>query len=112
MVLSIGYDFGTEARRDSFKQLMPMVEIDGTTIPANPYYARQMVDYLEENLFEAQSLIWTLNVELTPIYAILSQGAFAVDVYETLLQMLAAQVEAEDREEYIERVSYKGSRER
>ncbi|MGH2415800.1 MAG: PatA/PatG family cyanobactin maturation protease, partial [Microcystaceae cyanobacterium] len=71
---TLGYDFGTEARRDTFKQFMPVVEIDGTTIPANPYDARQIVDYLEENLFEAKSLIWTLNLELTPIYAIEPKG--------------------------------------
>ncbi|MFM6612543.1 MAG: S8 family serine peptidase, partial [Dolichospermum sp.] len=34
---TIGYDFGDEARRDSFKQLMPAVNIDGAIIPANPY---------------------------------------------------------------------------
>lgn len=105
---TLGYDFGTEARRDSFKQLMPGVEIDGTAVPANPYDARQMVDYLAENLSEAKSLIWTLNLELTPIYAIAPKGPFGADIYETLLQMLAGQVEAEDSEDYIERVSIPG----
>ena len=72
---TLGYDFGTEARRDTFKQFMPVVEIDGIIIPANPYDARQIVDYLDENLFEAKSLIWTLNLELTRIYAIEPKGA-------------------------------------
>lgn len=105
---TLGYDFGTEARRDSFKQLMPAVEIDSTQVPANPYDARQMVDYLETNLSEATSLIWTLNLELTPVYAIEPFGAFAFDVYETLLQILAGEVEAENSEDYIERVSLPG----
>lgn len=104
----LGYDFGTEARRDSFKQLMPGVEIDGTSVPANPYDARQMVDYLGENLSEAKSLIWTLNLELTPIYAIEPVGPFAREVYEALQEMLAGQVEAEDSENYIDRVSMSG----
>ena len=105
---TLGYDFGTEARRDSFKQLMPPVEIEGTQIPANPYDARQMVDYLEANLSEAKSLIWTLNMELTPIYALEPSGSFARDVYAAFQELLAGEVEAEDSEEYIERVSIPG----
>lgn len=104
----IGYDFGSEARRDSFKQLMPAVEIDGIIAPANPYDARQIVDYLEQNPAEGKSLIWTLNQELTPIYAIEAVGGFAADVYETLQLLLAGQIEPEDSEDYIERVSIPG----
>ena len=105
---TLGYDFGSEARRDSFKQLMPGVAIDGTAIPANPYDARQMVDYLGDNLSEAKSLIWTLNLELTPIYAIEPGGAFARDVYGILQQLLSGQIQAEDSENYVERVSIPG----
>jgi len=105
---TLGYDFGSEARRDSFKQLMPGVAIDGTAIPANPYDARQMVDYLGDNLSEAKSLIWTLNLELTPIYAIEPGGAFARDVYAILQQLLSGQIQAEDSENYVERVSIPG----
>jgi cyanobactin maturation PatA/PatG family protease len=102
---TLGYDFGTEARRDSFKQLMPTVDFNGTQVPANPYDARQMVDYLGENLSEAKSLIWTLNMELTPIYAIEPSGSFARDVYAAFQELLSGEVEAEDSENYIERVS-------
>ena len=105
---TLGYDFSTEARHDLFKQLMPNVEIDGTTVPANPYDARQMADYLSQNPSEAKSLIWTLNQELTPIYAIDPKGAFAADVYETLQVILAEQVQPQDSEDYIERVSFPG----
>jgi len=105
---TLGYDFGTEARRDSFKQLMPAVEIDNTAIPANPYDARQMVDYLEQNPSEARSLIWTLNLELTPIYAIEPQGPFAREVYGVLQELLAGQIQAETSEDYVERVSIPG----
>ncbi|MGB3694794.1 MAG: PatA/PatG family cyanobactin maturation protease, partial [Spirulinaceae cyanobacterium] len=106
----IGYDFGTEARRDSFKQLMPEYtpedsEQENLVLPANPYDARQMARYLEENRDEAKSLIWTLNLDLTPIYAIEPQGAFASDVYGQLQDFLAGQVKAEDDDEYIERTS-------
>ncbi|NEO48226.1 MAG: PatA/PatG family cyanobactin maturation protease, partial [Moorea sp. SIO4A3] len=105
---TLGYDFGGEARRDSFKQLMPPYQIEGTQVPANPYDARQMVDYLQANLSEAKSLIWTLNMELTPIYALEPSGSFARDVYAAFQELLSGEVQAEDSEQYIERVSIPG----
>jgi len=87
---------------------MPGIEIEGTAVPANPYDARQMVDYLADNLSEAKSLIWTLNLELTPIYAIEPSGAFARDVYAILQELLSGQIQAEDSENYVERVSIPG----
>lgn len=106
---TLGYDFGSEARRDSFKQLMPGVSVDGTMVPANPYDARQMVDYLNDNLSEAKSLIWTLNLELTPVYAIEPIGSFGRDVYAVLRELLSGQIQPEDSEEYVERVSIPGT---
>lgn len=102
---TIGYDFGDEARRDSFKQLMPAVDIDGAIIPANPYDVGQMVDYLSQNPTEAKPLIWTLNQELTPIYALEPVSGFAADIYETLIAMLAGQIQPEDSDDFVERVS-------
>lgn len=104
----LGYDFGSEARRDTFKQLMPAVTIGGVTVPANPYDARQMVDYLKSDLSEAQSLIWTLNIELTPIYAVQPVGPFAREVYQALQKLLEGQVQAESSKAWIERVSIPG----
>ncbi|WP_293123823.1 PatA/PatG family cyanobactin maturation protease [Microcoleus sp. bin38.metabat.b11b12b14.051] len=105
---TLGYDFGSEARRDSFKQLMPAYEIENTAVPSNPYDARQMADYLEQNPSEAKALIWTLNLELTPVYAIEPVGAFGRDVYGILQEFLAGQVEAEESENYVERVTIPG----
>ena len=105
---TLGYDFGTEARRDSFKQLMPPGDFAGTQVPANPYDARQMVDYLENNVAESRSLIWTLNIELTPVYAIDPSGPFAADTYRALTELLSGQIQAESNAEYIERVSIPG----
>lgn len=105
---TLGYDFGSEARRDSFKQLMPAYSIGGIIVPANPYDARQMVDYLAASPSESRSLIWTLNIELTPIYAIEPQGAFARDTYSVLQELLAGQIQAEISPEYVERVSIPG----
>ncbi len=105
---TLGYDFGTEARRDTFKQFMPAMTVGNAQVPANPYDARQMVDYLETSLSETKSLIWTLNLEMTPLYAIKPVGAFGADIYEMMMYMLAGQVLAEDNEDYIERVSIPG----
>ncbi|MCA2721336.1 MAG: PatA/PatG family cyanobactin maturation protease [Microcystis sp. M048S1] len=106
---TLGYDFGTEARRDSFKQLMPWQQIpDSIPIPPNPYDARQMVDYLAQTPSEAKSLIWTLNLDLTPIYAIEPVGPFANNVYGLLQQLLSGEVQPGNSDEYIERVSIPG----
>lgn len=106
---TLGYDFGTEARRDSFKQLMPWVPIpNAAPVPPNPYDARQMADYLAARPSEAKSLIWTLNLELTPIYAIEPVGPFANNVYGLLQELLAGEVLPEDHDDYIERVSLPG----
>ena len=102
---TIGYDFGNEARRDTFKQLMPAVNMDGAIIPANPYDSRQMVDYLSVNPTEAKPLIWTLNQELTPIYALEPVSGFAADIYETLILMLEGQIQPENSDDFVERVS-------
>ena len=102
---TIGYDFGNEARRDTFKQLMPAVNMDGAIIPANPYDSQQMVNYLSENPAEAKPLIWTLNQELTPIYALEPVSGFAADIYETLILMLEGQIQPENSDDFVERVS-------
>jgi len=105
---NLSYDFGTEARRDSFKQLMPPVEINGNVVPPNPYDARQLVAYLGSRPYEARSLIWTLNIELTPVYAIEPTGAFGADIYALLVQMLAGEVIGENDPDHIQRVSIPG----
>jgi hypothetical protein len=105
---TLGYDFGTEARRDSFKQLMAPVAVEGPVVPANPYDGRQMAAHLAANAAEARALIWTLNLELTPVYAVEPVGAFAVSVYELLASLLGGETAAEDDEGFIERVSLPG----
>jgi hypothetical protein len=173
---TIGYDFGTEAVRDSFKALMPNVAPDGTPysfeafpqmvpLPANPYDPRQVVNYLggypppgapdarhggfptiggfpaynpaiptpipaplpeyrpvlESSLPAATDLIWTLNIELTPIYAIRPSGSFSTEVYQRLVEFLAGQIRnpqrvppseehpsGEDDPDFVSRVSIPG----
>jgi len=105
---TLGYDFGNEARRDSFKQLMSPNVSDGVAVPANPHDSRQMVRHLGEYPQEAQSLIWTLNLELTPLYALEAVGPYASDAYDVLRQLLEGEIQAPTSEEFIERVSIPG----
>jgi thiazoline dehydrogenase / protease len=107
---TLGYDFGDEARRDTFKQLMAPAELNGIMVPPNPYDARQMVQYLDRNPDEARSLIWTLNLDQNTIYALEPKGPFAQDVYEMLLLMFAAQLEPETDDEFVERISVAATR--
>jgi len=102
---TLGYDFGDEARRDTFKQLMSPFELDGIMVPPDPYDARQVVEHLDRNPDEARSLIWTLNLEQNTLYALEPKGPFASDVYQIFLQMLAGQLEPETSDEFVERIS-------
>ncbi|UFZ06358.1 PatA/PatG family cyanobactin maturation protease [Bradyrhizobium ontarionense] len=81
----LGYDFGSEARRDSFIQSMPV----GAN---NPQLPEQLLAYLADNIYEAGSVIWTLNVDVTPIYAIQPAGPFAAAGYARMLDLLRGQL--------------------
>jgi cyanobactin maturation PatA/PatG family protease len=96
----IGYDFGTEARRDSFIQNMPG---PGSGVQPNPYDPNQLLAYLEKSPWDAASVIWTLSLDGTPIYAVLPLGPFAGQAYEKLRQFLQDQIK-----EGVERVSIPG----
>jgi cyanobactin maturation PatA/PatG family protease len=81
----IGYDFGSEARRDSFVQGMP-------ANANNPFLLDNLLSFLTENPYEAPSVIWTLNLDATPIYAIQPAGPYAANVYERLRDFLRGQL--------------------
>ncbi len=110
---TIGFDFGTEARRDTFRQLMPDVERQQEgeapvfTAP-NPYDVFQLVDYLGSRPSESTKLIWTLNLDLTPIYAVEAEVTYPEDVYATLRDALKAQSLPEDDAGFVSRVSIPG----
>ncbi|RGD57187.1 peptidase S8 [Kitasatospora xanthocidica] len=82
----VGVDFQTEARRDSFRQLMDPVERDveghpeqTKELPANPYDAEQLHRYLTANPWASDKVTWTLNLESTPIYAMEAEAAAGMD---------------------------------
>jgi cyanobactin maturation PatA/PatG family protease len=117
---TLDYDFGSEARRDSFKQAMTAFQSGAvpavpTASPAQPYDHRQMLEYLDANESEAKLLIWTLNLELTPIYAIEGVGPYAPSVYSRLRTLLRGEFAPDPdnpdparRLSHIERISIPG----
>jgi hypothetical protein len=101
----LGFDFGTEARRDSFAQSMgPIIDERGRLIAAhgNPQDTRQLLAYLNENPWDAAALTWTLSIDATPVYAILPAGSFASATHDRLREFL------QDMTEGVERVSVPG----
>lgn len=80
---TLGIDFWTEARRDAIQQAMPT----GT----NPANFGQLLTHFESSPWDASSVIWTLNLDLTPLYAIVPTGPFANTVYERLRAYLSDQ---------------------
>jgi cyanobactin maturation PatA/PatG family protease len=89
----LGYDFGSESRRDQFVQLANI----------NPYDPEQLLAYLEKDPASAASLNWTLSLDSTVVYAVVPFGPFAIVAYERLREALSAQIS-----EGAERVSVPG----
>ena len=112
----IGFDFGTEARRDTFRQLMPPVIVqqgDGEQpqqqVAPNPYAIDQLTDYLDNRPSECTKVIWTLNLDLTPIYAVVAEpDAYADEVYKVLRTSLRCSALPQDSQDYISRISVPG----
>jgi cyanobactin maturation PatA/PatG family protease len=91
------YDFGTEARLDYFIQ-----ELGGKE--ANPLDPVKMASHLKDHQADANALIWTLNIDSTPIYALRPEDQFAVLSYLRLIQFLLDQ-----ENEGVERMSVGGT---
>src|SRR5262249_4390163 len=126
---TLAYDFGTEVRLDSFRRNMTgwQRQFDRGLNPngVNPFDSRQMGNYLygrslfdsdelsgEElqgagNRREGRSLIWTLNQDQTPMYAIEPRGPFGDDLYDVFRQLLHGHVTS-DRVALIEQMSIPG----
>jgi cyanobactin maturation PatA/PatG family protease len=82
----VNYDLENDANRDALRQAMdPQVTAGSPPIvgPPNPYDARQLSDYLDDNPWDANKVIWTLELDGTPIYAIEPERGFAGEVYST-----------------------------
>ncbi|MBS9475627.1 PatA/PatG family cyanobactin maturation protease [Ancylobacter radicis] len=81
----VGYDFGSEARRDSFMQAM-------AGEANNPLHPDHWLGHLDAKPYDAASVIWTLNLDATPIYAIHPVGAFGDTGYKMLRDAFKAQI--------------------
>jgi hypothetical protein len=58
---------------------------------------------------DAAELIWTLNVELTPVYAIRPGGPYAAEAYQRLVEFLAGQIRPPlDKDWFVTRVAIPG----
>jgi len=109
----IGFDFGTEARRDTFRQSMPDAVQQtpaGTEIRVapNPYDVFQLTDYLNSRPSESTKLIWTLNLDLTPVYALEAEVAYPEEVYAKLRDALRLEAMPHDDPSFVSRVSIPG----
>ncbi|MGW7647112.1 S8 family serine peptidase [Streptomyces bobili] len=82
---TIGYDFGTEARRDSFRQLMPNIVVEDPgggpeqEVQPNIYDPAQMHAYLTNAPQESGELIWTLKADAANLYALEAEEAVGMD---------------------------------
>lgn len=72
-----GYDLKSFARRDSLSQHM------GDSTPDAP---DQLLDYLDANPWECESVEWTMTLGETPVYALRPEGAYAREGYDRLRQ--------------------------
>lgn len=90
---TLGYDFGSEARRDSFIQA-------GL---GSPFVADELLAHLTTHPYDAPSVIWTLNLDATPIYAIQPVGAYAAPVYEDFRAALDGQQLRRDEHGFLTR---------
>jgi hypothetical protein len=77
----IGYDFTNVTNKSAFKNR-------GLS---NPDDRVAMFEYLEKEIAQAENIIWTLEVDGDPIYAIQPQGAFSREIYQRLIEFLGDQ---------------------
>ena len=114
LVFAIGqlyYDIGTDARRDSLSSNMGGGAFGSAGSVDDP---NAFLNYLEvgnpkakppvpPQPWDSAAVIWTLNDETTPIYALQPDGPYAQETYARLRQFLREQIES-----HIERVSIAG----
>ena len=106
----MSFDLGSEIGVQTLQQRMALAVERGEINGANPYEVRDLVDYLDLNPTERRCIIWTLEMEGSPIYALEPKGPYADQIYEILLHLLNGQIQPDDLSAFIERVSIPGMR--
>ncbi|MFF9194950.1 S8 family serine peptidase [Streptomyces sp. NPDC014779] len=80
---TIGFDYPTEARRDSFRQQMPYVTttVNGEEVEQepDPYNVNQLRDYLLGAPWACDKLTWTLVMDGATVYALEAETPVAMD---------------------------------
>ncbi|MBT2439688.1 hypothetical protein J7E93_06040, partial [Streptomyces sp. ISL-36] len=80
---AIGFDYATEARRDSFRQQMPYVTttVNGEEVEQepDPYNVNQLRDYLMSAPWASDKLTWTLVMDGATVYALEAEPSAAMD---------------------------------
>ncbi len=79
---TLGFDFGTAARRDGIMQAMNV---------SAPPDAKALMAFLADNPEFQTLLVWTLGIDGIPFYAIKPAGPFALRGYEHLRTIVLAQ---------------------
>lgn len=82
----VSYDFGTQARMDAIA-----AEMDEGQFPGNP---GNLLAFLrnEGNVHFTASVIWTVNHDATPVYALRPEGPYARETYARILSFFAEQI--------------------
>jgi cyanobactin maturation PatA/PatG family protease len=101
----LSFDLASEIGKQSLEQRMAQGVKDGELRGANPNEPRDLIEYLDKNPTERRCIIWTLEMDGAPIYALEPKGPYADEIYEHLLCLLAGQILPEHAAEFIEQVS-------
>ena len=91
---TLGYEFKTSAKRDSFQQAMG---------GGNPNDTDQLLSYLDANPEAVEDVLWTLNLDATQIYVIYPVGGYSPLLYDRIKGFLRDQKDGK-----IQRISVPG----
>jgi cyanobactin maturation PatA/PatG family protease len=106
----VGFDFGTQARLDAIASEIAQLKADGKipsengrvtggTLLSPTVSTFDLLNYFGVQPWVAASIIWTLNLDAMPIYAIRAKGPYAAETYAILLNFLKEQLDPDQRAE-------------
>ncbi|GGR00789.1 cyanobactin maturation protease PatG family protein [Kitasatospora griseola] len=107
---TVGFDFRTEARRDSFRQLMSSVPgtpeggMD-TEVQPSPYNPSQLAAYLAQNPWASDKLTWTLELDRAPVYALEAEPAVGMELGAQVVDPNLTQEELADAVRHPDRLA-------
>jgi cyanobactin maturation PatA/PatG family protease len=91
---SIGHEFRNEANRDAFSQMMN----------ANAGDPAALLNFLNETPEAAEDVMWTLNLDATPVYVLYPFGSFATTTFDRIKDAYRAQLAGQ-----VNRISIPGT---